>query len=48
MWQRNYHERVIRNDEELHALRGYIRNNPARWEEDSEHLTRNMDIEDCH
>ena len=48
VWQRNYHERVIRNDEELHALRGYIRNNPARWEEDSEHLTRNMDIEDCH
>ena len=38
VWQRNYHERVIRNDEELHALRDYIRNNPARWEEDPESM----------
>jgi REP element-mobilizing transposase RayT len=42
VWQRNYHERIIRNDEEIHALRDYIRNNPARWEEDSEHPARNM------
>ena len=37
LWQRNYHERIIRNDDELHALRDYIQSNPARWEEDSEH-----------
>ncbi|WP_041245412.1 transposase [Geotalea uraniireducens] len=43
IWQRNYHERIIRNDEELHALRDYIYNNPARWENDSEHPARNMD-----
>ncbi|HEY6874140.1 MAG TPA: YbaK/EbsC family protein, partial [Geobacteraceae bacterium] len=36
VWQRNYHERVIRTDGELHALRDYIHNNPARWEEDPE------------
>ncbi len=42
VWQRNYHERVIRNDEELHALRDYIRNNPAQWEVDSEHPAHNM------
>ena len=39
VWQRNYHERVIRHDNELHALRHYIQSNPARWEEDSEHPT---------
>jgi REP element-mobilizing transposase RayT len=41
VWQRNYHERIIRNDAELHALRDYVRHNPARWEEDSEHPARN-------
>jgi len=35
-WQRNYHERVIRNDGELYALRDYIQTNPARWEDDPE------------
>jgi putative transposase len=30
-WQRNYYEHIIRNEEELHAIRRYIRNNPARW-----------------
>jgi putative transposase len=39
VWQRNYHERVIRYDEELHALRDYVRTNPARWNEDCEHPT---------
>lgn len=34
--QRNYHERVIRTDDELHARRNYIQSNPARWEEDPE------------
>lgn len=34
VWQRNYCERVIRNDSELHRIREYIRNNPARWESD--------------
>ena len=34
VWQRNYWERVIRNDSELRRIREYIRNNPARWESD--------------
>ena len=34
VWQRNYYERVIRNDEELTAIREYIVNNPVRWELD--------------
>jgi putative transposase len=29
VWQRNYYERVIRNDDELFILRQYIHNNPS-------------------
>jgi putative transposase len=36
VWQRNYYEHVIRNDEELHAIRQYITDNPLRWAEDRE------------
>lgn len=35
-WQRNYHERIIRNDNELQSYRDYIAQNPARWHEDQE------------
>jgi REP element-mobilizing transposase RayT len=30
VWQRNYHEHVIRNDKELAAISEYILNNPVR------------------
>lgn len=33
-WQRNYYERVIRNEDELNKIRSYILNNPAQWELD--------------
>jgi putative transposase len=33
-WQRNYYEHVIRNDEELDAIRQYILSNPATWPTD--------------
>src|SRR2546423_14564748 len=31
VWQRNYYDRVIRSDDELHRARRYIRTNPDRW-----------------
>lgn len=31
VWQRGYHEHVIRNDYSLHRIRRYIRNNPMKW-----------------
>lgn len=31
VWQRNYHDHVIRNDEEWRRIRRYIRTNPTRW-----------------
>jgi REP element-mobilizing transposase RayT len=34
VWQRNYWEHVIRNEESLDRIREYIENNPARWAED--------------
>ena len=34
VWQRNYYERVIRNDLELRYLRQYILDNPAKWAAD--------------
>jgi REP element-mobilizing transposase RayT len=36
LWQRNYFERVIRNDREWNALRQYIQDNPMRWAQDRE------------
>jgi REP element-mobilizing transposase RayT len=36
VWQRNYYEHVVRNPEDLHRIREYIVNNPARWAEDRE------------
>jgi REP element-mobilizing transposase RayT len=36
VWQRNYFERVIRNENELSKAREYIVNNPMKWELDKE------------
>jgi REP element-mobilizing transposase RayT len=37
IWQRDYYERIIRNQRELDALRAYITDNPRRWAEDKEY-----------
>ena len=36
VWQRNYHEHIIRNDGELNRIRQYIADNPRKWESDPE------------
>ena len=36
IWQRNYHDRIIRNERELDAIRKYIQVNPLHWKEDNE------------
>jgi REP element-mobilizing transposase RayT len=38
-WQRNYYERIIRNEDELHNIRQYIHDNPINWEIDNENPT---------
>lgn len=30
-WQRSFHDRIVRTDRELEAIRRYIENNPATW-----------------
>jgi REP element-mobilizing transposase RayT len=34
VWQRNYHDRIIRNEKELYETRKYIQNNPFQWDRD--------------
>ena len=36
LWQRNYYERVIRNDAEFDSVRRYVTGNPAGWANDRE------------
>ncbi len=34
IWQRNYFEHIIRNENSFKKISDYIINNPAKWEED--------------
>jgi len=36
LWQRNYYEHIIRDEEDLNRIREYILANPGRWAEDAE------------
>ena len=40
VWQRNYYERVIRDENEFLLIREYIRNNPLQWALDEENPER--------
>ncbi len=39
VWQRNYYEHIIRNEESLNRIRQYIADNPAQWADDGENLS---------
>ena len=34
LWQKSFHEHVIRNEKDYLEIREYIENNPAKWAED--------------
>lgn len=36
VWQRNYYERIIRNEREWQAIQQYILDSPAQWSVDRE------------
>ena len=36
LWQRGYHDRIVRDEAELNRIRAYIANNPANWHMDDE------------
>lgn len=40
LWQRNYYERIIRNEGALDRIRTYIRANPRCWADDRENPAR--------
>ena len=47
LWQRNYYEHIIRNEESLNRIREYILTNPMRWALDRENTHRvGMDVFD--
>lgn len=37
VWQRNYHDHIIRDEPDLQRLRQYIQDNPMKWELDQLH-----------
>jgi putative transposase len=39
LWQRNYYEHIIRDEDELNRIRQYVRENPLQWESDNENPT---------
>ena len=43
LWQRNYYERVIRDERELDAARKYIAENPIKWDQDKENPVNTPD-----
>jgi len=45
LWQRNYYEHIVRNDQELENLRRYISENPLKWELDQENPQNNNERE---
>lgn len=34
IWQKSFHDHIIRNDKEYHEIYEYIENNPLKWELD--------------
>jgi putative transposase len=45
-WQRGYYEHIIRNEKALGRIRAYIANNPARWADDPENISRAVSAEE--
>ena len=37
IWQRNFHEHIIRNENKLNKIRQYIKLNPTIWQRDKNH-----------
>ena len=38
LWQRSFHDHIIRDERGLEMIRGYVLTNPARWEADTFYL----------
>lgn len=40
IWQRNYYEQIIRDEQAYNNIRRYIIENPLTWEDDEENITK--------
>jgi len=40
VWQRNYYEHIIRNEDSYQKIRQYILDNPRNWEQDENNLNK--------
>ena len=38
LWQRNYYEHIVRNEEEYEKIYEYIETNPIKWKEDEYYI----------
>jgi REP element-mobilizing transposase RayT len=38
LWQRNYYEHIVRDEDDLDCIHLYIQENPLRWSEDEENI----------
>ncbi len=38
VWQRNYYEHVIRDENDLNSIREHVHYNPLKWADDAENL----------
>jgi putative transposase len=48
VWQRNYYERIIRDDRALHTIRRYIQTNPSNWCQTKRKTDLNTIKTECH
>lgn len=42
VWQRNYHEQIVRNEEGYVKISEYIQTNPQKWQEDTYHTSSSI------
>ncbi len=48
-WQKSFYDHVLRSDKSLDLIRGYIQNNPLKWDFDRENpLSKNFDLDHDH
>ena len=41
VWQRSFHDHIVRTEDDFRMIAEYIQNNPCRWEEDCLHPKKN-------
>lgn len=44
VWQKNYFEHIIRDENALNKIREYIINNPINWEKDKNYMVKNNNV----